>query len=149
MKGKIMNKETILYGVIALLGGIIIAGTTAVLAVNNDNHSMMGMMGMNPDRTHQQMMGDGSMSMGGMADELKNKSGDDFDRAFITQMIKHHQGAIDMANLAKQNAKHAEIKKMADDIISAQSKEIDQMRSWQIDWGYTNTPSSSSSEMMH
>jgi len=51
-------------------------------------------------------------------------------------MIMHHQGAIEMANLAKQQAKHEEIKNMANDIISAQSKEIDMMQSWQTNWGY-------------
>jgi uncharacterized protein (DUF305 family) len=77
-----------------------------------------------------------SMTMTEMSDSLKGKTGDDFDKAFITGMIEHHQGAIDMANLAKANAGHDEIKKMADDIVAAQSKEINMMRTWQKDWGY-------------
>ena len=39
---------------------------------------------------------------------LKNKTGDDFDKAFIEQMIIHHQGAIEMATLVLLN----EFKKM-------------------------------------
>ena len=76
-----------------------------------------------------------------MSGMLKGKTGDDFDKAFISGMIEHHQGAIDMANLAKQSAKHAEIKQMAHDIVSAQSKEIDMMKSWQSQWGYETSSS--------
>src|SRR6218665_139920 len=57
---------------------------------------------------------------------LVGKTGDDFDRAFITEMIAHHQGAIEMAQLARSNASHAEIRLMAEEIISAQSAEISQ-----------------------
>ena len=77
-----------------------------------------------------------SMTMADMVNSLKGKIGDDFDKAFILGMIEHHQGAIDMANEAKKSAKHEEIKQMADEIISAQSKEIDMMRQWQKEWGY-------------
>lgn len=83
-----------------------------------------------------------SMTMAQMSEALKTKTSDDFDKLFLTEMIDHHQGAIDMAKLAKTNAKHDEIKKMADDIISAQSKEIDMMQTWQGDWGYKDVPKS-------
>lgn len=76
------------------------------------------------------------MSMSDMTDDLKGKTGDDFDKAFINMMIAHHEGAIEMANAAKANAKHTEIKAMADDIIGAQSREITQMKEWRTQWGY-------------
>jgi uncharacterized protein (DUF305 family) len=82
------------------------------------------------------------MTMTEMTNALKGKNGDDFDKAFITGMIEHHQGAIDMARLAQDNAKHKEIKKMSEEIVSAQSKEIDMMQTWQGDWGYKNVPTS-------
>lgn len=78
-----------------------------------------------------------SMSMDDMAAMLEGKTGDDFDKAFLQGMIPHHQGAIDMAVAAKNSAKHEEIKRMADAIISAQQQEIDQMNQWMKDWGYT------------
>lgn len=78
-----------------------------------------------------------SRTMSEMNTMLTGKTGDEFDMAFLSAMIDHHKGAIDMANQAKQNAKHDEIKKMADDIISAQTTEINQMREWQKAWGYT------------
>lgn len=80
------------------------------------------------------MMG---MSMNDMAAMLDGKTGDAFDKAFIEGMIPHHQGAIDMARAAQTSAKHEEIKRMADAIISAQQQEIDQMNQWLKDWGYT------------
>lgn len=73
----------------------------------------------------------------GMSMMLKGKTGDDFDRAFIKHMIPHHQDAIDMANMALENAKHEEMKTLARDIISAQQREIDQMKQWQQAWGYS------------
>lgn len=76
------------------------------------------------------------MSMDNMMTELEGKTGDAFDQAFIEMMIPHHQGAIDMARIVQKNAKHVEIKGMADDIISAQQGEIDMMKQWQKDWGY-------------
>lgn len=80
--------------------------------------------------------GDGSMSMDQMVQMLVGKSGADFDRAFITGMIEHHQGAIEMARLAEQNATHEEIRTMSGQIVTAQEAEIKQMRTWQQAWGY-------------
>lgn len=70
--------------------------------------------------------------------------GEDYDRMFIANMIAHHLGAVDMANLAFANAKHQEIKDMASDIISAQTSEINDMEKWQKDWNY---PTSSGAAM--
>jgi uncharacterized protein (DUF305 family) len=140
-KEGIMKKEAIVYGTVGLAIGAIIAGTTAMLAVNDNNTSMMKMMGMHTSSTND-MLNNDDMSMSEMTSDLQGKSGDDFDKAFINDMITHHQGAIDMAKLAKVNAKHDEIKKMANDIISAQSKEIDMMQTWQGDWGYKTVPKS-------
>lgn len=133
-----MNKESILYGIIGLLAGIIIAGTTAVLAVNNDNHSLMNVMGMDTDHSHQPLASNHSeMPMTEMSGQLQNKSGDEFDKAFIEMMISHHEGAIDMAKLIPTRTKHDEIKKLGEAVISAQTKEITDMRQWQKDWGYS------------
>lgn len=76
------------------------------------------------------------MTMSGMTESLKGKTGDDFDRAFLSTMIEHHQGAIDMARLAETRAKHSGIKDLSRDIIAAQEREISQMKQWQAEWGY-------------
>ena len=139
-----MKNQPLLYSGIGLVAGVLIAVFVASTSVNAGNTGMMRMMGMNTggmnmngDSTSSDHMG---MSMDEMASSLKNKTGDDFDKAFLAEMIDHHQGAIDMAKLAKANAKHDEIKKLANDILAAQSQEIDQMQTWQGDWGYKNVP---------
>ena len=50
------------------------------------------------------------------------------DTDFAQMMITHHQGAITMAKLAEDNAEHEELKDLAEEIISAQEREIDVMR---------------------
>src|SRR3989344_2592080 len=134
-----MNNETILAGIIGLLLGVIIATFGVTYAVNKDHNGMMSQM--------MSMHSGSSMSMDQMVAGLQGKTSDDFDKIFISQMIDHHQGAIDMANLAKQNAKHDEIKKLADDIVIAQTKEINQMKTWQQLWGYSSSSDSSDDTM--
>jgi uncharacterized protein (DUF305 family) len=72
--------------------------------------------------------------MASMNAELKGKTGDAFDQAFLSEMIVHHQGAVEMAQLALTNAKHTEIKNLAVAIVSAQNKEIADMKSWLSSW---------------
>ena len=143
-----MSKESIIYGAVGLLAGAIIAGFSAAYAVNNNNQGMMRTMGMHTDKTSQGVMNNSDMSMSDMTTSLKSKTGDEFDKVFVSEMIVHHQGAIDMAKLAQQNAKHDEIKNLANDILTAQSKEIDMMQTWQTQWGYKTTPSMESHNMM-
>ena len=128
-----------LYGLIGLLFGVIIATFTVTYAINKDHDGMM--------RNMMNMHSGNSMSMDQMVASLQGKTGDTFDEAFINEMIDHHQGAIDMANLAKQNAKHKEIKNLADDIVVAQTKEINEMKSWQNQWVYSNSSADSSNMM--
>jgi uncharacterized protein (DUF305 family) len=140
-----MDNKPILYGVIGLLIGVGIATYTASTAVNTGNAGMMRMMGMRqglPTQTEsmmgqqqEDMMGMGA-SMEDMMGSLTGKTGDEFDEAFMSSMIIHHEGAIDMAKQAQLYAKHDEIRAMADDIIEAQTREINQMRQWQATWGY-------------
>lgn len=144
-----MNKESILYGIIGLLVGVVITGFSATYAVNNNHQGTMRLMGMDTTTNSQGMMNGADMSMSDMTNSLQSKTGDDFDKAFISEMIAHHQGAIDMAILAKQNAKHDEIKNLANDIISAQTKEINEMKSWQSQWGYSSSTTGNNSHNMN
>lgn len=70
--------------------------------------------------------------------------GEVYDKAFVGTMIEHHQGAIDMAELAATRARHQEVKDMAVVIITEQGKEITQLSTWQKQWGYPATPTASS-----
>ena len=73
-------------------------------------------------------------AMSQMTDALSGKTGDAFDRAFIDEMILHHQGAVAMARMALANASHPELKQMATAIIDAQTREIGQMQTWRQAW---------------
>ena len=57
-----------------------------------------------------------------------------FDKAFIDAMIPHHQGAIRMARQLLAKGENPQLQKMAKDIISAQTKEIAQMKAWRKAW---------------
>jgi uncharacterized protein (DUF305 family) len=58
----------------------------------------------------------------------------DFDRAFIDAMIPHHQSAIDAARIALSEAERPGIRTLAEAIIDAQQREIDEMTAWREAW---------------
>lgn len=72
--------------------------------------------------------------MNGMMAGLNGKTGDEFDKAFLAEMVVHHQGAVVMAQAVLKNSKRPELIKLANDIISAQTGEITMMKGWQKDW---------------
>jgi uncharacterized protein (DUF305 family) len=57
------------------------------------------------------------------------------DLVFAQQMIVHHQGAVEMADLAPTRAASQEVKDLAVRIKAAQGPEIEQMQSWLATWG--------------
>lgn len=63
------------------------------------------------------------MGMAHDAGDLLNSG--DVDSDFATMMIDHHQGAIEMAELALERAEHDELKELAEAIIVAQQREIE------------------------
>jgi uncharacterized protein (DUF305 family) len=65
---------------------------------------------------------------------LEGKIGDALDRAFLNEMIVHHEGALEMAQALLAGTQRAELKELGANIISAQTREIEQMKSWRTDW---------------
>jgi uncharacterized protein (DUF305 family) len=55
-----------------------------------------------------------------------------FDKAFIDAMISHHRSAIEMAQVAYRESDNPEIKALAEGIVEAQTREIEQMKGWSI-----------------
>ncbi len=80
------------------------------------------------------MMSQGGMHMGGQEDMTALENASDFDKAFIEQMIPHHQLAIMMANMLQSGTNRPEMQQLAKNIISSQSEEIQQMQSWYVQW---------------
>lgn len=84
------------------------------------------------------MMGNSSgMHMGKMGGEMdleRLENAQDFDRAFVEDMIPHHQMAVIMASMLKNGTQREVMKKLADDIITTQTNEIDMMRGWLRSW---------------
>jgi uncharacterized protein (DUF305 family) len=75
----------------------------------------------------------------------------DYDLRFIDAMIPHHEGALIMAKDAQRKSKRPEIQELANSIISAQTKEIVQMKQWRKTWYPTapSTPMAWHTEMRH
>jgi uncharacterized protein (DUF305 family) len=83
-------------------------------------------------------MGGGMMMRGGMMGDATDmgalENAKPFDKEFIEQMIPHHQMAIMMATMLLRGTDREEMKTLGQAIIDAQSREIDQMRSWYRSW---------------
>lgn len=117
-----MDTKPLLYGLIGFfIGGFLVAVAATTF-----------------DKPEAKSSSKNEMTMTHMVNSLKDKTGDDYDKAFIEEMIMHHQSAVNMANLSADRAKHDEIKQLSNDIIDAQEKEINQMKQWQMDWGYSS-----------
>jgi uncharacterized protein (DUF305 family) len=72
------------------------------------------------------------MEMGGMLTEAELKElaslkDAAFDQMFLTAMIAHHEGAIEMASMIKDSTK-SEVKTLYENIVTSQSAEIETMK---------------------
>ena len=76
-----------------------------------------------------------SISASASATATATATFNDADVAFAQMMIVHHQGAIQMADLAPSRAQNQDVLALAARIKAAQAPEIDQMTSWLTAWG--------------
>lgn len=98
-----------------------------------------GMMNKDGHNQHRQMMemcmmnnsGGALMNMKMDMNALRNAP--DFDRSFIEMMVKHHAMAVMMSGMII-DSKKSELRKLARDITSSQSSEIEQMIQFYIKW---------------
>ena len=64
----------------------------------------------------------------GSGDARPAASGNAVDRAFVADMIPHHEAALQMAKMAQRRAMSPFVKGLADDILRTQAAEIEAMR---------------------
>lgn len=70
--------------------------------------------------------------MGGHAADPASalEDADPFDRAFVDEMVPHHQGAITMANAVLAETDDAELRALAESIVATQEREIEEMNAF-------------------
>ncbi|GAA2781042.1 hypothetical protein GCM10010521_69930 [Streptomyces rameus] len=68
------------------------------------------------------MMSDADMSA------LEKATGKDFDARFLALMVRHHQGAVEMATTEKDKGRYGAAKDLADAVVTAQNAEIGEMK---------------------
>lgn len=96
-----------------------------------------------PEKTSDTMpamtgMDHGSMDMGTMTGEMMHM-GASSEEEFLVNMLPHHQEAIDTAKIIVAKTENAELKKIAEAIISDQSTEVATMKKWLTSWYPNNT----------
>ncbi|HEY9649161.1 MAG TPA: DUF305 domain-containing protein [Coleofasciculaceae cyanobacterium] len=119
-----MNKKLAIYGLLGLLA----ASTLTALVTTHSNKAEAQRPARTPPSDIPNTRPHG-MGMGRQADQH-----------FIIMMIPHHQGAIDMAELALEKAQRPELKKLAEAIQRDQNREIDEMQTWYKQWYGTDVP---------
>jgi uncharacterized protein (DUF305 family) len=92
-----------------------------------------GMAGMNGMAGMDHSGMDGMSEMSGMMtpdqmDQMRNATGAGFDTMFLEMMIVHHEGAVADAQRELDEGASPQAKERANQIIAAQTAEIDQMR---------------------
>ena len=88
-----------------------------------EDESSGSMEGMDMDRDMPGMMTDADMK------KLESATGAEFDRMFLTMMIDHHNGAIEMAKTEQSDGKNADAIELAKKIEADQTAEIAEMNS--------------------
>ncbi len=148
-----MNNNTLLIALLALfvggIGGYVAAQNRSVpnVAPNLPSDTIPTSMHRMQDGS---MMGNadtytGMGMMGGMGMMMVSS-----EKEFITEMIPHHQEAVDTAReVLARGGTTPEIKTLVQNIVTAQEKEIADMKSWYQAWyGTSYQPSGTYKPMM-
>jgi len=121
---------------IASLGGVLTAcsntsqsGSTTSFDQNQAQNTPATEAGGKQDTMHGGSMNHGSGMNHSMAMDLAPADAN-YDLRFIDAMTPHHQGAVEMAQEALKKSQRPEIKKLAQDIIAAQEREIKELKQW-------------------
>ncbi len=99
-----------------LLAGICLLGFTALVSAQHNHDSSMGNMG------------------NSSSEALAALSGKNYDVAWLSQMIEHHRGAVQMSADCVKFCLDKDVKAAAQKIIQSQDQEIKQMTTWLKTW---------------
>ncbi len=129
------NNKIVIAAAMFILGGV------GGYILNNNSRDTSLFQSQNAVPSGMYRMPDGSMmgNGGGMSD--RNGTGHmmtmmvSSEREFIEEMIPHHQEAVDTANeVIARGGTTPEIKKLVENIVIAQEKEIADMKEWYEKW---------------
>jgi uncharacterized protein (DUF305 family) len=128
----------IMYRKLILIATFIVLVTMSVLAHRHEVQSATSRVGWPParmvkfvastEKNFAQLMGD-AMSVMDWSMHNAEYSGDT-DHDFVTMMIPHHQGAIDMAKALLLYGKDPQMRGLAQEIVTEQQSEIQLMQLW-------------------
>jgi uncharacterized protein (DUF305 family) len=129
-----MNYKTatfVLAGLLVLCIGFCVANYSEMSKSSMQKKGMHMM----PDGTmmHDKMMGMEDMMMD-MTANMEGKTGTELEKTFLSDMIVHHQGAVDMSQMLLKGNPRPELAQFARDIIDLQTKEIEMQKKWLSEW---------------
>lgn len=108
------------------------ASSSASAMPGMSDHTMPGMSSMPGMGSSSSMPMPGGSMPGMMSDadmaKLDTMKGAEFDKMWLGMMIKHHQGAVDMAKTELAKGSNADAKALAQKIIDGQQAEITEMQ---------------------
>ncbi len=132
-KLNILSHSLGLIAIASIATGALAACTATTNPETSASNSPVAVTPSSTPATPSTMHNMNNMHMGNMAMDL-GPADEHFDHRFIDAMIPHHQGALAMAKEAQQKSERPEIKKLADEIIKAQTKEIAELQTWRKQW---------------
>ena len=115
--------------ILALAEEIVAAQETEIEQLKAIKQEQFGTSEVSMDTSAEEMEG-----MGMAMDPQELAPQEPFDKAFIDNMIPHHESAIAMVQVVLEESENPEIREIAGAIVDAQEREIEQMRSWRDEW---------------
>jgi len=117
-----VNKNSLKNTLLAVSAGAVLGWSGHVLAADNSAAAMNDYMS-----SMKRMDTDMKTAMDTMHQSMKASA----DHHFVTMMLPHHAGAVDMAKIELKYGSDPQLRKMAQMIVSGQSKEINDLKKWQ------------------